>query len=111
MTSRAAARHNEATTCLSVRVTPERADLLRRYAALHRVTVQAVLDRCVGAAIDTLREVAARSGYSIGYLSSAERGLYGLSDAAVTALARCYRATVDAVRAASDASLAGGRDA
>ena len=59
----------------------------------------------------TLREVAARSGYSIGYLSSAERGLYGLSDAAVTALARCYRATVDAVRAASDASLAGGRDA
>ena len=59
MTSRAAARHNEATTCLSVRVTPERADLLRRYAALHRVTVQAVLDRCVGAAIDTLRDVAA----------------------------------------------------
>jgi hypothetical protein len=52
-------RFNAATVCLSVRVSPERAELLRAYAVAHRVTVQAVLGRCVDAAIDVLREVAA----------------------------------------------------
>lgn len=51
--------HNEATVCLSVRVTPAEAELARAWAATHRVTMQQVLHRCVTAATNTMREVAA----------------------------------------------------
>jgi len=52
-------QHNASTVCLSVRVTHEEAELARAWAATHRVTMQQVLHRCVTAATNTMREVAA----------------------------------------------------
>ena len=53
--------HNAATVCLSVRVAPDVAERLRALAALHRVTVQAILTQCVVSSVGVLEEVARRA--------------------------------------------------
>ena len=54
-------RYNEATVCLSVRVSPEEAEAFRAWCALHRVTAQQVLRRCVMASTETMADVGARA--------------------------------------------------
>lgn len=67
-------RHNSATVCLSVRVTPQEAEQLRELTRLHRITVQAVLRQCVRSSVDALLGEAERAAAVYVSTEDAARG-------------------------------------
>lgn len=59
----------------------------------------------------TLRDLSARTGYSIGHLSDVEQGRKAAGDAMVDKLARVYGKTVAAMRRICDATFREGATA